>query len=216
MSGREIDDTERVPIDRWRRMGRIDAIRRRGKRIAVGAGVVFLGLTLVPAGENWSLLFGVGRLLSLVTGVSAWSVSEALDGDDDSVLAALGILVLVALAWSADRSRIGAIVSRALLGEVAASTAGVDTNGTAATAGADPTSRADDPGVTASAGDAASRPGGASLGVLATLLAGGAVALASLPQGGLGGSALGQFGLFVLLTAVVGGIVGLLAAVSFG
>jgi len=209
----EIESTEGVPVDRWRRLGRIDAIRRRVRRIAIGAGVVFLGLTLAPPGRDPSLLVGVIRLLSLVTGVSAWSVSAALDGatDDDgdgSVLAAVGVLVLVALAWSADRSRLGALLWRVLLGEVAASATDFDTGRTNVDADTEATGNV---GVIAGSREAA-RPGGTYLGILADLLAGGAVALAFLPRG----SGLGEAGVFLLVTAVVGGLVGLLAALSLG
>jgi len=213
MSGVEIESTEGVPVDRWRRLGRIGAIRRRVRRIAIGAGVVFLGLTLAPPGRDPSLLVGVIRLLSLVTGVSAWSVSAALDEatDDDgdgSVLAAVGVLVLVALAWSADRSRLGALLWRVLLGEVAASATDFDTGSTNVDADPETTGNV---AVTAGGREAA-RPGGTYLGILAALLAGGAVALAFLPRGG----GLGEAGVFLLVTAVVGGLVGLLAALSLG
>jgi hypothetical protein len=221
MSGVEIDSTEYVPVERWRRLGRIDAIRRRVRRIAIGAGVVFLGLTLAPPGEGESLLFGAIRLLSLVTGISAWSVSEALDGatDDDgdgSVLAAVGVLVLVALAWGADRSRTGALLWRVLLGEVAASTTGADAGdagGPGVASDGDATGSAP---VTADDGEAGSRPRGSSLGILAVLLGGGAVALTYLPRAGAGGVGFGQVGVFLLLMGVVGGVVGLLAALSLG
>lgn len=217
MSGVEIDATEYVPVDRWRRLGRIDAIRKRVRRVAIGAGVVFLGLTLAPPGGDGSLLVGMIRLLSLVTGISAWSVSEALDGTTDeadgrgSTLAAIGVLVLAALAWSADRSRAGALLWRLLLGEVVASATATDATGTSAgtDAGATGSVTVDEEGV-------ASRPGGTYLGILAALLGGGAVALMSLPEAGAGGIALGQLAVFLLLTAVVGGVVGLLAALSLG
>lgn len=223
MSGVEIDATEYVPVDRWQQVGQIDAIRRRVRRLAIGAGVVFLGVTLAPLDGEWSLLVGGVRLLSLATGVSAWSVSEALageagdgdDGDGDgSVLAAVGVVVLVALAWSADRSRAGALLWRVLLGEVATATTGIGAGG----AGVTPDTGADTTGSTAvTAGDEAvsSRPSGTYLGILAVLLGGGAIALTALPGTGTGGGA-GQLGVFLLLTAVVGGVVGLLAALSLG
>jgi hypothetical protein len=212
MSGVEIESIEYVPVDRWRRLGRTDAIRRRLRRIAIGAGVVFLGLTLAPPGRDPSLLVGVLRLLSLVTGVSTWSVSAALDGatddGDSSVLAAVGVLVLVALAWSADRSRLGALLWRVLLGEVAASATEFDTGRRNVDADTETTGTV---AVTAGGREAA-RSGGTYLGLLAALLAGGAVALAFFPRGG----GLGEAGVFLLVTAVVGGLVGLLAALSLG
>lgn len=213
MSGIEIESTEYVPVDRWRRLGRIDAIRRRVRRIAIGAGVVFLGLTLAPPGWDPSPLVTAIRLLSLGTGVSAWSVSAALDGatDDDgdgSLLAAVGVLVLVALAWSADRSRLGALLWRVLLGEVATSATDLDTGRTNVDVETETTESVD-----VTAGDRkAARSGGTYLGVLAALLVGGTVALAFLPRGG----GLGEAGVFLLVTAVVGGLVGLLAALSLG
>jgi hypothetical protein len=217
MSGGEVDLTEYVPMDRWRRTGRIGAIRRRVRRVAVGAGIVFLGLTLAPPGRDGSLLVGMVRLLSLVTGVSAWSVGRALeeaagDGGDGSVLAAVGSLVLVTLAWSADRSRTGALLWRLLVGEVVASATETDAVG-ASTAPDDPTGSA---AVTESDGNVASRPSGSYLGILATLLVGGAVVLSYLSRAGTDGIDPGQIGVFLLLTAAVGGVVGLLAALSLG
>jgi hypothetical protein len=213
MSGIEIESTEYVPVDRWQRLGRIDAIRRRVRRIAIGAGVVFLGLTLAPPGWDPSPLVTAIRLLSLGTAVSAWSVSAALDGatDDDgdgSLLAAVGVLVLVALAWSADRSRLGALLWRVLLGEVATSATDLDTGRTNVDVETETTESV---AVTAEVRKAA-RSGGTYLGLLAALLVGGTVALAFLPRGG----GLGEAGVFLLVTAVVGGLVGLLAALSLG
>ena len=199
----ELDARERIPVERWRRAGRIVPIRRRVRRIAIGSGLLFVVLTLVPSDGDWSVLASVARLLSLVAGIGAWSVSEALagvtgdDGDDGGVLAVLGTVVLVALAWSADRSGAGTLLWRALLGSVSARAD--DREGAAA---GDVTSGA--------TGDVtATRPTSAVVGVLAAFLAGGGVLVALRPQGG------GGVGTFVVGAAVVGVLVGLLAAVSW-
>jgi len=213
MSGTTVDATEYVPVDRWRRLGRIDAIRKRVKRIAIGAGVVFLGLTLAPSPGDLSLLVTAIRLLSLVTGVSAWSVGEALGTADDedgdgSALAAVGVLVLVALAWSAERSDAGSILWRLLLGETATAVSDSGVGGMGTDVG---TGSADSP-VTERNVDGESRPAGTSLGLLVVCLIGGAVILSSWPRAGGVGS--GGLVVFLLLTAVVGGVVGLLAGLS--
>jgi hypothetical protein len=223
MSGRTVDATEYVPVDRWRQLGRIDAIRTRVRRIAIGAGVVFLGLTLAPSGGDLSLLVAVIRLLSLVTGISAWSVGEALgaatDGEDDgSALATVGVLVLVALAWGAERSDAGSVLWRLLLGETVTAVTesgagGMDTGIGAGTAGS-PVTDADS--ATGSVADrsvgAESRPAGTYIGLLVVLLIGGAVVLMSVPR--TGGIEPGGLGVFLLVTAVVGGVVGLFAGLS--
>ncbi|WP_299334738.1 hypothetical protein [Haloplanus sp.] len=235
MSGVAVDATEYVPVDRWRRLGRIDAIRTRVKRIAIGAGIALVGLTLWPAGDL-SPVVGLIRLLALVTGVSAWSVSEALktatddDADDGSVLAAVGVIVLAALAWGAGRSNAGSLLWRLLLGEAVTAATEPDAGGTdVGSAGsvvadtdptvdgrADPTAGANiDPTATAAADrdvGAASQPTSTYVGLLAALLAGGVVLLASLPRAG--GFDPGAVGVFLLLTAVVGGVVGLFAGLS--
>lgn len=198
----ELDARERIPVERWRRAGRIVPIRRRVRRIAIGSGLLFVVLTLVPSDGDWSVLASVARLLSLVAGIGAWSVSEALagvtgDDGDGGVLAVLGTVVLVALAWSADRSGAGTLLWRALLGSVSARAD--DREGAAA---GDVTSGA--------TGDVtATRPTSAVVGVLAAFLAGGGVLVALRPQGG------GGVGTFVVGAVVVGVLVGLLAAVSW-
>lgn len=198
----ELDARERIPVERWRRAGRIVPIRRRVRRIAIGSGLLFVVLTLVPSDGDWSVLASVARLLSLVAGIGAWSVSEALagvtgDDGDGGVLAVLGTVVLVALAWSADRSGAGTLLWRALLGSVSARAD--DREGAAA---GDVTSGA--------TGDVtAARPTSAVVAVLAAVLAGGGVLVALRPQGG------GGVGTFVVGAVVVGVLVGLLAAVSW-
>lgn len=198
----ELDARERIPVERWRRAGRIVPIRRRVRRIAIGSGLLFVVLTLVPSDGDWSVLVSVARLLSLVAGIGAWSVSEALagvtgDDGDGGVLAVLGTVVLVALAWSADRSGAGTLLWRALLGSVSARAD--DREGAAA---GDVTSGA--------TGDVtATRPTSAVVGVLAAFLAGGGVLVVLRPQGG------GGVGTFVVGAVVVGVLVGLLAAVSW-
>ncbi|RCU47111.1 hypothetical protein DU504_07240 [Haloplanus salinus] len=198
----ELDARERIPVERWRRAGRIVPIRRRVRRIAIGSGLLFVVLTLVPSDGDWSVLVSVARLLSLVAGIGAWSVSEALagvtgDDGDGGVLAVLGTVVLVALAWSADRSGAGTLLWRALLGSVSAR---ADDREGAATG--DVTSGA--------TGDVtATRPTSAVVGVLTAFLAGGGVLVALRPQGG------GGVGTFVVGAVVVGVLVGLLAAVSW-
>lgn len=198
----ELDARERIPVERWRRAGRIVPIRRRVRRIAIGSGLLFVVLTLVPSDGDWSVLASVARLLSLVAGIGAWSVSEALagvtgDDGDGGVLAVLGTVVLVALAWSADRSGAGTLLWRALLGSVSARAD--DREGAAA---GDVTSGA-------TGGVTATRPTSAVVGVLAAFLAGGGVLVALRPQGG------GGVGTFVVGAVVVGVLVGLLAAVSW-
>jgi hypothetical protein len=227
MSGIAVDATEYVPVDRWRRLGRIDAIRTRVKRVAIGAGIVFVGLTLGPSGEL-SLLIGLIRLIALVTGVSAWSVSEALktatddDADDGSILAAVGVIVLAALAWGAGRSNAGSLLWRLLLGEAVTAATEPDAGGTdvgpagSVVTDTDPTAGANpDPTATAATGrdvGAASQPTSTYVGLLAALLAGGVVLLPSIPRAG--GFDPGAMGVFLLLTAVVGGVVGLFAGLS--
>jgi hypothetical protein len=215
MSEATVDATEYVPVDRWRRLGRIDAIRKRVRRIAIGAGIVFFGLTVAPSGGDLSLLLGVIRLVSLVTGISAWSVSEALgtatededEDEDGSILAAVGIIVLAVLAWSAERSGAGSLLWRLLLGEAVSAATGSDASGTAIT-DADPTA-----GATATRNvDAESQPAGAYLGPFVVFLVGAAVILLSLPRTGRIGP--GGLGVFLLLTVVVGSVVGLLAGLS--
>ncbi|GAB3314586.1 hypothetical protein [Haloplanus salinarum] len=214
MSGTTVDAAEYVPVDRWRRLGRIDAIRKRVKRIAIGAGVVFLGLTLVPSRGDLSLLVTAIRLLSLLTGVSAWSVSEALgtatddEDGDGSALAAVGVLVLVALAWGAERSDAGSILWRLLLGETATAVSDSGVGGMGTDVG---TGSADSP-VTERNVDGESRPAGTPLGLLLVFLIGGAVILSSWPRAG--GFESGGLAVFLLLTAVVGGVVGLFAGLS--
>ncbi|MFB6255376.1 MAG: hypothetical protein ABEH58_01395 [Haloplanus sp.] len=223
MSEREVtvDARDHVPVDRWKQLGLIDGIRRRVRRIAIGAGILFLGLTLAPGGGDLSAVLGVVRLLSLATGVSAWSVSAALagaiDGDeeDDSILAAVGVVVLVALAWSAERSTAGTVLWRALLGDAAASAAGADAGAsTGVDIDVDASADATAAGARGESGKMKARPRGTYLGIVAVLLVGGAVLLASAP--GFGGGEVGarQVGAFLLLTAVVGGVVGLVAALS--
>jgi hypothetical protein len=214
MSEVEVDAREYVPIDRWRRRGRIGAIRKRVRRLAVGSGAVFLALTLASPDGELSLLVGAVRLLSLVTGISAWSVNEALgEADDDgdgSVLAAVGVVVLVGLAWGAEHSAAGALLRRLVLGEVA-SVAGTDVDA-ASTARV---TTEDDPTATAAADSDASdgsRPVGTYLGLVTVLLVGGAVSLLALPRAG--GIDPGSVGVFLLLTAVIGGVVGLFAGLS--
>lgn len=213
MSEIEVDAREYVPVDRWRREGQIDAIRKRVRRLAVGAGVVFLTLTLTPSDGELSLLVGAVRLLSLVTGISAWSMTEALgDADSDgdgSILAAVGVIVLVGLSWGAERSAAGALLRRLVLGEVA-SAAGAEVNATStAQVITDEDSTATVADRDASAG---SRPVGAYLGLVTILLVGGSVVLLALPQAG--GVTPGSLGVFLLLVAVVGGVVGLFAGLS--
>jgi len=232
MSEVAVDAREYVPVDRWRRLGRLGAIRKRVRRIAVGAGVVFLGLTLAPSGGELSTLVGVGRLLSLVTGLSAWSVSEALgeatgDDGDGSVLAAVGVVVLVALAWSAERSDAGALLWRLGLGEAASAIGtGAETGGAGVDGGATSTARvttetdptagaAVDPTATAAADrdvNAGARPAGTYLGLVTVFLVGAAALLLALPRAG--GIGPGSVGVFLLLTAAVGSVVGLFAGVS--
>ena len=206
----ELDARERIPVERWRRAGRIVPIRRRVRRIAIGSGLLFVVLTLVPSDGDWSVLASVARLLSLVAGIGAWSVSEALagvtgDDGDGGVLAVLGTVVLVALAWSADRSGAGTLLWRALLGSVSARAD--DREGAAA---GDVTSGATGDVTSGATGDVtATRPTSAVVGVLAAFLAGGGVLVVLRPQGG------GGVGTFVVGAVVVGVLVGLLAAVSW-
>jgi len=211
MSEIAVDAREYVPVDRWRQEGQIGAIRKRVRRLAVAAGVVFFTLTLASPEGELSLLVGAMRLLSLVTGISAWSMTEALgDADDDgdgSVLAAVGVVVLVGLWWGAERSAAGALLRRLVLGEVA-SAAGVDatSTGQVITEG-DSTVAVADRDVSAG-----SRSVGTYLGVVAALLVGGSVVLSALPRAD--GVDPGSLGVFLLLTAVVGGVVGLFAGVA--